>query len=327
MENNLNENFTLSEEQIRFIDDGFIIKQKNLKDVIEKLVKQQNNNFQEKDVAQIIELYREIKKQEQVIAKQFKGLKIWTQVRLKKLKEEIKNKGKDIDVVALARDLKKTELFRSLDENLIIAKIFKLISELQKHEQIGLKQDKNKWTQEEIKIVEETIKEEIKNKGENINTSALSKKLAPKLKKHSYGSIWKKICEVIKRFKSNQEESNKSNNSYTIISEVTDEEVADEEVVDKEETTQQQFLYNLSNVANSMNNHNVAISEEKNEESNEEMFEIQDNIEYYPLFSDTSDSPPNEQNLKYSDFLLFSNILDDTSDLFSNESSSNGHSM
>ena len=164
MENNLNENFTLSKDQIRFIDDGVINNGKKLKDVVEELAKQDDNNFQKKDVEQIMESYREIKKQEQAIAKQFKRPRIWTQARLKKLKEEIKNKGKDINVVALARDLKKTELFRSLNENLIIAKIFKLISELQKHEQIGLKQDKNKWTQEEIKIVEEAIKEEIKNK-------------------------------------------------------------------------------------------------------------------------------------------------------------------
>ena len=38
MENNLNENFTLTEEQIIFIDDGFINKGRELKDVVKKLV-------------------------------------------------------------------------------------------------------------------------------------------------------------------------------------------------------------------------------------------------------------------------------------------------
>ena len=166
MENNLNENFTLSEEQIIFIDDGFIIKQKNLKDVIEELVKQDDNNFQEKDVEQIIEFYRAMKKQG---TKQCSKDR-WIQEELETLNDEIKKKGQITNANAFVRELKEKGLFKSRSNRSICEKIFDLKKKSpEKYPEIEGKNRKD-LTQEEANILEnETSKYLLKELEESLN--------------------------------------------------------------------------------------------------------------------------------------------------------------
>ena len=98
----MNRNFKLTDEQIRFIDDKVFYKDQKLKDVVKELVKQQNNNFQEKDVARIMKLYRAIKTQEAKLCNKDR----WTQEELKILKDIIEEKGQITNVSALAKKLK-----------------------------------------------------------------------------------------------------------------------------------------------------------------------------------------------------------------------------
>ena len=187
MENNLNnrwtinKNFKLTDEQIRFIDDKVLYKDQKLKDVVKELVKQSNNNFQEKDVARIMKLYRAIKTQE--------------------------------------------------------AKLY----------------SKDRWTQEELKILKNAIEE----RGQITNVSALAKKLKPQLKPRTYGAIMAQMHRLIKPSKCVQEKNNEL------------------QTVSKEKNTSQ-TLTDLFNTSNSMIIPDATIFEIINEEVNEK-FDLSSN--------------------------------------------------
>ena len=133
----MNENFTLSEEQIRFIDYEFINKKnkkKELNSAVTKLVRRNDNNFQKKDVEQIMELYLKIKKQK---ANQRNE---WTREQEEKLtealKKEFEEKGEDINIADLANKLEGTGLFGPHDKRSIANKLHKLVNESKEYRQL-----------------------------------------------------------------------------------------------------------------------------------------------------------------------------------------------
>lgn len=144
--------------------------------MIKELVKQLNSNFQEKDVAQIIKSYVELKRQQQT--------------------------------------------------------------------------KKERRTCKETKILDDTIKTEIKEKGKNINISALAKKLESRLQYRTYGSIMAQIHRLIKRPKNIQEENNELKTTY-------------------KEKNMQQMLDDLFKATDSMIIPSTSMSEITNEEVSE----------------------------------------------------------
>ena len=208
MENNLNKNFTLTKEQIEFIDNGFLNKKKELKDVVEELVKQPNNDFQEKDVEQIMELYIEIKRLERP-KRRYSSRNKWTQAELEilinALEKKIKEKGKNISIRGLAIKLH-MELLKSHSEEAIDTKMRRLLNRIQEYGQIKSKQPErrniniNQWTQAELEILINALKKEIKEKGKNISIKGLARKLhTGPLKSHSVASIETKIRKLSNR--------------------------------------------------------------------------------------------------------------------------------
>ena len=168
MENSLNENFTLSKEQIRFIDDGVINNGKNLNDVVEELVKQDDNNFQEKDVAQIIELYKKIRKQKMAKLEPKRNRNEWSQEQEEKLQkaleEEIKKKGEDININALAKELKETGLFKPHSKCSITIKLYELANKSEEYRRIKPKQNRKDWPQEQEEKLQKALEKKLKKK-------------------------------------------------------------------------------------------------------------------------------------------------------------------
>ena len=211
MENNSNESFTLTEKQIRFIDNGFLNKKKELKDVVEKLVKQQDNNFQKEDVAQIMESYIKVKRRK---AKQRNE---WTQEQEEKLTEAIKKefeeKGEGINIRALARKLKKTKELEDYSDGAIANKISKTMDDSEEYRRIKPKRNRSEWTQEQEEKLTEVIRKEIEKKCENINIAALARRLkkTKELEDRNERVIIDKMYQLMKKFKCNQENNNKIN--------------------------------------------------------------------------------------------------------------------
>ena len=314
MENNLNENFILTEEQIIFIDDGFINKQKNIKDVIEELVKQDDNNFKKKDIEQIIELYMEIKRQ---------GVKQcskdrWTKEELKTLDKEIKNKGSITNITAFSRELKEKGLFKSRSYQAIYKKIFDLKSQSpEKYPEIEI-QNKEDWTQEELEILDKEIKTEIEKRGSITNLDAFSRKLKRKglFKSRSYQAIYLKIYDL----------KNKSPEKYQEIKIKHKEDLTQE----KPKILNDEINKNLTQRLGESLDKYIKNTEQTGEEEREQQFlnnlhdaGLEFRIEYISLSfksSDTSDKEPISQH-------PYSSLPSDMLDLPFNEPSSNEHSI
>ena len=195
MENNSNEGFTLTEEQIRFIDDEFLNKGRKLEYVVTKLVRRNDNNFQKKDVEQIKELYIKIKRQK--TKPQYK----WTQKELKKLEnileKEIEEKGEDINLINLAEELEKTGLFGPHNKRSIANKLYELANKSKAYRQFKPRKNRSSWIKEDEEKLEKVLKKAIKEKGEDINIVDLAKSQAELLKFYSVEAITAKMYALI----------------------------------------------------------------------------------------------------------------------------------
>ena len=162
----INKKFELTEEQIKFIDQRFIIDNKceKLEDVVRELVEQQDNNFQEEDIAQIMESYLAIKRQK---ARQYNRDK-WTQEELEilknRIKTEIEENGSIANVNTFIEGLREEGLFKSHNNSAIYQKICGLKNKsLEEHSKIERK-NKNKWTEEELETLDNALDNEIEKK-------------------------------------------------------------------------------------------------------------------------------------------------------------------
>ena len=168
----INKKFELTEEQIKFIDQRFINNNKceKLEEVVRELIEQQDNNFQEEDIAQIMESYLAIKRQ-----KVGQYSKEWSQEELKTLKDAIEKNGSITNINAFAKDLKKNGLFKSRSVQSICQKIFKLKNNSpEEHSKI---RSRNEWTEEELETLKNKIKTEIEEKGSITNVNAFVRDL------------------------------------------------------------------------------------------------------------------------------------------------------